>query len=1130
MRLYITSISATPIPHLEYKVNKWKKHISVFCLNEVGEVVLLVCPFRPFVLFQFEKKPVQNNDENDKGDMDAALDEINNIVFKSLYGNGEDCGYETLSLEPSSQTPLFGYSKSRKDKVWKLFYDQVNSRQKLVDHLNEHGFGSDEGAHLGKVTVYHQNTIKPNQEHLEQKYKQRKFGFSDEEHFKEVTGLESHTWIDVDLHYLEPKTKTRTYCHPCPQTISRFIHDIYQHVQPESIKLLDDILTCPPVSIVQLRAHAFSNDATNTNPFQASCSKPDDRLDMIGLLHYRLDQPIDIRVSDEKDCDRNPNFQLDNRITILENEDERKLLLELKDYIQYTNPQILVQSFCMQNDLEYIAQRAKKVFGEDYEDLGLSIFTDLPVKVRYFQKINQDDKNEPNKLQDIIHVGRERLDLVAVLQKFYVDPPLHGYSLLEAYQHEKLIRDKDKRNLQLDRMQLHHRPTKKDVEIRLKQELKVMYYLCVDNAFVESQMLLAKFCDASIQTICERGIELQTRNFIMKRLMRRNIYMNHDILDELIPFLVVLRKRCDSSFPHPPDIPNPTEREILGHKVTKKKPKFDMKRFWLKPGQSIDDEVQKPTKKSKKGYSGGLVVDSEPGFRCNPRLAAVILDFQSLYPSVIIGYLLCYMGVLMEKDKDIEHDPRATIRYIPLDDDTCAVFVTHYDGKPVETIIPEITDEIMQRRNKLKLAMKSATDPFIWETLNCRQLTAKIQANALYGFIGSLTSGMNLMAVAAAVCLIAQFMNRKCIYEAKKRGSRVTGGDTDSSFGLWNVSDVLPIDQEWTKEQIYAAIMKKGVEFGEHCSTLFPKPNKYVAEALKNPMLTTNVKKFHCSLAYAEPKCGWAKFDWSKAEPEVCVKGPAFKKRDRCNFVQKIGWKFIDMLLHQEPERDMLNMIEIAIQQLTSSKFNNVDDLKPFIITCKLGVEAEYVSTEILALHLKNQIFEESGITILEGRRMEYVVARFTDDRKRYLHAMTPQRFILEGHTLDTTHYAMTQLYPPLGQLTEMHLPLFARKIHYILEQYALKLDLQAEGQTQKLCFTRRQKVKKELDIVPEIKQPEIQSTKIQDEDIWNDLGTPLHESGLKTVSILSALADSVCNPIAPTRKRQRINLSDLGI
>ncbi len=1050
MRFYITSISASPIPNLEYQTNKWKRHIAIFCVNERGEVVLLVCPFRPHILLQFEKEP-----EGPESDMESAMDGINSEVFQKKYKQEDDSdgGYEILSIEQSIQTPLFGFTKSRKDKLWKLYYDQINSRYKLVDHLTTIGFGSvDQGSHLGNVTVFHQNTFEPGQEHIkESKNKKRKFGFSDEEHFKQVTGLETHTWIDVNVTFCSNKTKMSI--HPYPQMISRFIHDVYLNVQPESIKLLDDILIAPPISVVQIRMHAYSDDATNTNPFQPSYSKPKDRVDMIGLMHYRFDKAI----IDEKN-------NIDKHITILQGIDERELLIELKDYITITNPQILVQSFCMQNDLEYIVQRAKYIFGEDYEDLGFSIFNELSTKVKYFT--NYENEHVVPKLQDIIHPGRERLDIVAVLQKFYLDPPLHGYSLLEAYQHETLIRDKDKRCLQLDRMQLHHRPDMKDVEIRLKQELKVMYYLCIDNVFISSQMLLSKFCDASIQTICERGVELQTRNFIMKRLMRKQIYMNHPTLHE--PFLVVPRKRCDSSFPHPPDISNATEKEILGYKVKKYKPKFDMKRFWLKPGQSLDDEIQKPTKKTKKGYSGGLVVDRVPGFRRKPRLGIVVCDFASLYPSVIIGFLLCYMGVLMEADKYLDiHPSRATLRYVPLDDDNCAVFVTHYDGIPIQTIIPEIVDEIMERRNKLKIQMKKTTDPFTLGTLNCRQLTAKIQANALYGFIGSTSSGMNVMAIAAAVCLIAQYMNRKCIYEAKKRGACVTGGDTDSSFSLWNIVDVCPLDQEWKDEEIYAAIMKKGVEYADYCSAMFPKPNKYVAEAFKKNMLTTDLAKLHCSLAYLEPKCGWLNLNWSKAIPEVCVKGPAFKKRDRCDFVQKVGWKFMEMLLHLEGESVMLKMIEEEIQKIVSITFTNTEDLKPFIITCKLGEEEEYATKTILALHLKNQIFEESGITILTGRRMEYVVARFKDDRKRYLHAMTPQRFVREGHTLDTTFYLLTQLYPPLGQLTEMHLPLFARKIHHLLEQYALKLEMEVEGGAQTLKFEQPYKKCKVEHVAP---------------------------------------------------------------
>ncbi len=318
-------------------------------------------------------------------------------------------------------------------------------------------------------------------------------------------------------------------------------------------------------------------------------------------------------------------------------------------------------------------------------------------------------------------------------------------------------------------------------------------------------------------------------------------------------------------------------------------------------------------------------------------------------------------------------------------------------------------------------------------------------------------------------------------------------------------------------------------------------------------MLNTDALKLHCSLAYMEPKGGWLKFDWSTAEPEVCVKGATFKKRDRCNFVQKHGKEFIKMVLHQYPDMEILKMIEKASLEITNTKISSMEELKPFIITCKLGEESEYASHEILALHLKNEILEENGIAVMTRRRMEYVVARFTDDRKRYLRAMTPEKFIREGHTLDTRHYLLTQFYPPLKQLTEMHLPILDRKIGFLLEQRAIKLDMEAEGQSQELTFICRKKKRELLDIL----SPSL--TNIQDPSTIEELSTikelsniqevfpvqtdvsldvqmlyqpRLSSISIPTSSILLPLPPEYCNqPVEPPKlKRPRINLADLGL
>jgi DNA polymerase elongation subunit (family B) len=1322
-RLYITNICSSPVPNLNVTQDIYTSRICIFCLDTSGHTILLTCPFLPFLLLKFKDEP------EEMSDIETALEGLDKFLCK---------GYGNFTIEKVLQTPIFSFTNNRKDILYKLFYSKLRLRQKLVDHLQTEGFGGGDGLHLGDVTIYHQNTkilTDGNQ-------KQRRPGTTDQQLFMQTTGLRAHIWIDVKL----PKR------HPEPQRISRHILDTFVNVDPTHITMLPELLTDAPISVVYLRLHAKSSTATNTNSFQANAKIPGDSIDVIGLLYQKLGSTSALVV--------------EQSITILKDDDEKVLLEQYKSYIDFKNPQIIIQCSCFQNDLEYLCTRSVA------QDVGLSMLKDVPIRIAYNQ--------ETGKLMDICHVGRERIDILPVLQKFQVSPPLDGFSLLDAFNHPELI-NKKKREVELESLPLNPRASLAEIEHRLRQELAVMFYLVSDNSFIHSQCLLARYCDASVTTVSERGVELQTRNCLMRAALKRNLYANHDRLDS--SFLVVKRKRCDSSFPHPPELRNVTEKEILGEEVKVKTPKFSMKRFFCADGS---EQIQQTTKKSKKGYSGGFVVTPQPGFYVNPRLATAILDFKSLYPSVIVGFGVCYMTVLYESETHFLKDPRAKLRFVPLDDQNCAVFVIAYDGIPVQTLVPEVTQEIMERREKIKAQMKLEKDFFIVATLNARQLTAKVQANGLYGFIGSTSSGMTLMAVAACVCLIAQFMNRTVIYEAHKIGARTIYGDsvvgntalvvringciqtkridelvldedawkpyhgdkeaavlpglqvwqdggftlvhriirhqhkgpilrvltntgvvdctldhsllkpdcskvsplqlnvgdallhasdaelisqvdekqdqsiseleafamglfaadgscgeykydrvcpqgyamrhtwainnfdftlleyaakclpfetkilntvassgvfklvpigdikavtiryrnlfyndhgekripdciltaqikivkkfwhgfftgngngaqqllqkccriidqkgkemstglwilgrrlglqvslndrpnkpnvfrmtysedisksvrkqrltvikkmrylsyekqfvydleteshhfhvapgdlvvhnTDSTFTQWNICDIIPRGQSASREEIFDAIVKKAQAFSIYCSNLFPKPNNLEFEALKSPILLGDTKKLHCSLAYLPPYK-----NWREKKPELVAKGPAFKKRDRCGFVQQTGWQLLSMLLHQVPKTELLKTFQNVLSEFGVHEPKTLKDLDPFVITCKLGVSEEYKSSEVLALHMAKNILEETGCIIPAGRRVEYVVAKFNDNRKRYLHAMTRNTFLKNKYSLDTTFYLKTQLLPPIGQLIGLHDPELFIQLTQLVNARAMQLEI----------------------------------------------------------------------------------------
>jgi hypothetical protein len=186
---------------------------------------------------------------------------------------------------------------------------------------------------------------------------------------------------------------------------------------------------------------------------------------------------------------------------------------------------------------------------------------------------------------------------------------------------------------------------------------------------------------------------------------------------------------------------------------------------------------------------------------------------------------------------------------------------------------------------------------------------------------------------------------------------------------------------------------------------------------------------------------------------------------------------------------------------------------------------------------------------------------------------MPPEKFVREGHTLDTEHYLLTQFYPPLKQLTEMHLPMLDRKVHLILEQRAIKLEMEAQGQSDNLDFFCRKRVSEKIKGEATDKQSksmeeqvaehlveqavtEMLSTrilesivKLESDEQGDDYDYGMEESmrrerGDAVIAAREVMKSAMWNKLgifapipseeiviaAPKLKRPRINLSDLGL
>ncbi|KAI9193679.1 putative DNA polymerase zeta catalytic subunit [Polychytrium aggregatum] len=168
-----------------------------------------------------------------------------------------------------------------------------------------------------------------------------------------------------------------------------------------------------------------------------------------------------------------------------------------------------------------------------------------------------------------------------------------------------------------------------------------------------------------------------------------------------------------------------------------------------------------------------LVMEPESGFYSSPVL---VLDFQSLYPSVMIAYNYCEQyfappDVLSELQDHINISPNGL------------AFVKPYVR---EGALRKMLTEILETRVMVKESMKSYSDKSLLKLLEARQLGLKFIANVTYGYTGATYSGrMPCVEIADAIVQTGRVTLERAISlinKTKKWGAQVVYGDTDSLF------------------------------------------------------------------------------------------------------------------------------------------------------------------------------------------------------------------------------------------------------------------------------------------------------------------------------------------------------------
>ncbi|KAG0423647.1 hypothetical protein HPB47_000592, partial [Ixodes persulcatus] len=137
-----------------------------------------------------------------------------------------------------------------------------------------------------------------------------------------------------------------------------------------------------------------------------------------------------------------------------------------------------------------------------------------------------------------------------------------------------------------------------------------------------------------------------------------------------------------------------------------------------------DDETELPASKnkSKKGptYSGGLVLEPKKGFYDS---FILLMDFNSLYPSIIQEYNICFTTVDMSKgsgDTAVEDQ------------------IPELPGSSAEPgVLPSEIRKLVESRRQVKNLMKASdVGADLYQQYDIRQKALKLTANSMYGCLG----------------------------------------------------------------------------------------------------------------------------------------------------------------------------------------------------------------------------------------------------------------------------------------------------------------------------------------------------------------------------------------------------------
>lgn len=247
----------------------------------------------------------------------------------------------------------------------------------------------------------------------------------------------------------------------------------------------------------------------------------------------------------------------------------------------------------------------------------------------------------------------------------------------------------------------------------------------------------------------------------------------------------------------------------------------------------------------------------------------IVLDFKSMYPSMIIKYNICFTTL---SDSGTNEAPNG-IKFL--------------SREQREGLIPRILRNLMEERDRVKKRMKSAATKEDRDFYDGIQGAIKVLMNTFYGVLASSFYRFTNPQIGAAVTAFARNTIMTLIDRLEKEGVKVLYGDTDSIF-------IESVSQDLRQTVAYGEELSQKLSREENLSLEF--------EKVFDPFFSHGAKKRYAGkIAYPYEQAG-----------ETLIRGYEVRRTDSFDLQSEALTAVFSLILDNKPEEAVRYSNEIV--------------------------------------------------------------------------------------------------------------------------------------------------------------------------------------------------------------------------